>query len=213
MMAECMERRPHVEDLALVRAALEKARVPVTDPLLDFHRVFAGYVIDAYGDEGILGLIHREVCIQSAVRPMAVTAYRSRKDGSWSVACADLHASYEMFLKPDGTFFANGPVASSYFMYTEQNALAWEFAQRRSARRIQLDARAKEEINRTLLPRLAGRRVEELSDAVSRVFVTEELVVILRGNGYHQGWVAAGCDPVELRGFEPHQRRKKYPQG
>ena len=36
------DRRPYIEDLELVRAALEEAGVPVTEPVLDFHRTFAG---------------------------------------------------------------------------------------------------------------------------------------------------------------------------
>jgi hypothetical protein len=181
------ERRPYVDDLGLVRGALEAAGVLPTEPLLDFHRVFAGYTVDAYGDEGVLGLIHREVCVQSSVRPMEVAAYRG-EDGAW-VACADLHASYEMFLAEDGTFIANGPVASNYFVYTEQCAFAWDFASRRPVRAIMLSHyHADEEIRGVLVPRLASHRVAELSDAVSQVYATADALVIVRRNGFHEAW-------------------------
>jgi hypothetical protein len=192
-------RRPHVDDLGLVRAALESAGVPPTEPLLDFHRAFAGYTMDAYGDEGVLGLIHRQVCVQSAVRPMKVTAYQG-DDGAWAVACADLHVSYEMFLADGGTFIANGPVASSYFMYVEQLAFAWEFASRRPVRAIMLSHyHADEEVRGVLVPRLADHLVAELSDAVSQVYATTDSLVIVRSSGFHDAWATTDGPHGSLR--------------
>ena len=85
------ERRPHVEDLGLVRAAIEEAGLPVTEPVLDFHRTFAGYLTDVWGDEGPLGIIHREVGPQSWFRPMKVGGYLTAETPS--LACADIHMS------------------------------------------------------------------------------------------------------------------------
>jgi hypothetical protein len=214
--AESAQRRPYIEDLGLVRAALEQAGVPVTEPLLDFHREFAGYTVEVGLDEGVLGLIHREVCVQSLVRPMKVGGYLPDSNGEYFVACADMHASYEMFLHLDGTFDSNGPVASSYFMYTEQLAFAWEFAQGGPVRALPLeDLHTDEEIRAVLVPRLAGHRVDALSDAVSQVFRTEAAVVIVRDSGFHQAWVkmdrASGPDgrPPELQGLKLRGRVKE----
>jgi hypothetical protein len=74
------ERRPYVDDLEIVRAALLEAAVPVTEPVLDFHCTFAGYVTDVWGDEGVLGIIHREVGRQSWYQPMKVGGYLNGKN-------------------------------------------------------------------------------------------------------------------------------------
>jgi hypothetical protein len=191
LAAERAQRRPYVEDLGLVRAALAEAGVPVTDPLLDFHREFAGHIVEVGFDEGVLGIIHREVCVQSLVRPMKVGGYLPDWKGRWYVACADLHASYEMFLEPDGTFHSSGAVASSYFAYTEQLAFAWEFAQRHPMKEIPLEGqRADAALRQVIAPRFAGERVEDLSDTFSQVFFTDEAILIVRENGFHQAWVA-----------------------
>ena len=62
---QTLERRPRVEDLGLVRAAIEETGLPVTEPVLDFHQTFAGYMIDVWGEYGPLGIIHPEVVIFS----------------------------------------------------------------------------------------------------------------------------------------------------
>lgn len=40
------DRRPHVEDLKLVRSAIKEAGLPVTEPVLNIHRTFAGYTTE-----------------------------------------------------------------------------------------------------------------------------------------------------------------------
>src|SRR5262249_36054319 len=123
---QTLERRPHVTDMKLVRAAIKAAGLPVTQAVLDFHRTFAGYVVDVWGEEGPLGIIHPKVeACESWCESMEVGGYL--EDDEPMLACADIHMSWEMMIGLDGTFYCNGPESSSYFLWTEQNAYLWEF--------------------------------------------------------------------------------------
>jgi hypothetical protein len=206
-MMATWERRPHIEDLDLVRAALQEANLPVTDPVLDFHRTFAGYVTDVWGDEGVLGIIHREVGGQSWYTPMAVGGYLTGRKPL--LACAEIHMSWEMMIGLDGTFYCNGPEASSYFMWTERSAFLQEFSQARKWEHVPLWLRGNvNELNTVLLPRLKGTRIDELSDRFAQVFVTDDLVVILKGDDHYDAWVVEGADPPELRGLTIRDRTR-----
>jgi hypothetical protein len=188
------ERRPHVEDLRLVRAAIKEAGLPVTEPVLDFHRAFAGYMTEVWGEYGPLGIIHPEVVsIQSWFKPMKVGGYLTAR--SPSLACADIHMSYEMMIDLDGTFHCNGPESSSYFMWTEQCAFLWEFAMTRPWRRLEFvkDAPA---VAGVLAPRLSGCRIDALSDQYGQVYGTERYVVSIGRQGER-------CDVVVAEGELP----------
>jgi hypothetical protein len=194
------ERRPYVEDLGLVRAAIEEASLPVTQPVLDFHRTFAGYITDVCGDKGPLGIIHREVSPHSWFQPMKVGGYLTAHPPS--LACADIHISWEMMIDLDGTFHCNGPESSNYFLWTEQCAFLWEFAQTHRVRRVNLAAES-DELASILLPRLADRRIDALSDEYGQLYATAELVVSVgqQGQRYHV-LVVEGKRPAELSGLE-----------
>src|SRR5262245_44019173 len=103
-MLQTFERRPHVRDLKVVRAAIKAAGLRVTQPVLDFHRTFAGYVVDVWGERGPLGIIHPEVvATESWFKPMQVGGYLTDKKPR--LACADVHMSHEMMIALDGTFY------------------------------------------------------------------------------------------------------------
>jgi hypothetical protein len=146
---------------------------------------------------------------------MKVGGYLPDWKGNWFVACADMHMSYEMFLLPDGTFDSNGRVASSYFMYMEQLAFAWEFAQRGPVRAVPLnERRAVESIKGVLVPRFSSYRIGDLSDSISHVFATDNTVLIVRESGFNQVWVRTDRAygefglPSELDGLEVRSRPK-----
>jgi hypothetical protein len=195
------DRRPHVEDLGLVRAAIEEAGLSVTDPVIDFHRTFAGYMTDVWGEYGPLGIIHREVVsIQSWFKPMKVGGYTTAKPPS--LACADIHMSYEMMIDLDGTFHCNGPESSSYFLWTEQCAFQHEFFEDRRARVLRTNASEKW-LAEVFVPRLATYRIDDLSDHYCQVYATDEFVVSVgqQGHRYHV-LVAEGDLPAELADFQ-----------
>src|SRR5436305_1720925 len=91
------------------------------------------------------------------------------------LACADIHRSWEMMIALDGTFYCNGPESSSYFLWTEQSAFLREFAQQHRLRQLVPEADI-EELAETFLPRLAGHRIDSLSDQYGQVFATEQLL-------------------------------------
>lgn len=202
---QTLERRPHVEDLGLVRAAIEEAGLTVTEPVLDFHQTFAGYMIDVWGEYGPLGIIHSEVTsIQSWFKPMKVGGYLTAK--SPSLACADIHMSYEMMIDLDGTFHCNGPESSSYFLWTEQCAFQQEFFETHRARVLRTAADPKW-LAEVLLPRLTQHRVPELSDEYGQIYASDRFAVSVGQSGerYHV-LVAEGALPAELADI---QRRGK----
>ncbi len=188
-LVQTWERRPHVEDLGLVRAAIEEVGLPVTEPVLDFHRTFAGYMTDVWGERGPLGIIHREPgdASWSWFKPMKVGCYigADGKADAPLLACADVHSSWEMMIALDGTFHCNGPEASSYFMWTEQSAFMWEFSTTRPWRRLQL-ADDPSDVIPVLIARLAGDRIDALSDEYGEVYGTERFAVSV-GHIRHKG--------------------------
>jgi hypothetical protein len=196
---EAWERRPYVDDLGLVRAALEEAGLPVTEPVLEFHHAFAGYLTDVWGDRGPLGVVHREPSARSWFEPMKVGGYLTADPPA--LACADIHVSWEMMINPDGTFRCNGPEASSYFLWTERQAFLWEFERAHRVRRVSLTADP-DELAAVLLPRLADRRIAALSDQYGQVYATDRLVVSVgqEGRRYH-AVVVDGELPPELAGL------------
>ncbi len=205
------KREPYVDDLKLVRAALDEAGVPVTDPVLDFHKTFGGYITDVWGEVGPLGIIHRKVGFQSWYEPMKVGGYLNAKEKSWHLACADIHMSYEMMIDIDGTFYCNGPESSSYFMWTEQCAFVWEFNESHRAQRMQpIEPEAKPgmwhrslgaKLLQTLfLPRLASHRISLLSDQYGAVYATDEwLVTVGCGEQRYNVWTVEGKVPHEFQ--------------
>jgi hypothetical protein len=195
------ERRPYVEDLGLVRAAIEEAGLPVTEPVLDFHRTFAGYITDVWGEEGPLGIIHSKViAIESWFKPMKVGGYLKAKKPY--LACADIHMSWEMMIALDGTFYCNGPESSSYFMWTEQCAFQQEFFETRRARVLRTAA-APEWLAEVFVPRLTRYRIDSLSDQYCQVYAADDFAVSVgqQGQRYHV-LVAEGVLPAELSDFQ-----------
>jgi HEAT repeat protein len=191
------ERGPYVEDLELVRTALERAGVSPTEAALDFHHTFAGYPVFVWGEVGPLGIIHREVQKQSWYKPMEIGGYPK----SGYLACADVHLSWEMMIQTDGTFHCNGPEASSYFLWTETEAFINEFIETRSARRMSLDA-ASDELNDLLVPKLASGRVEELSDQYQQLYVADRWAVLVGHSGdRHDIWIVGDQVPPKLKAF------------
>jgi hypothetical protein len=191
---QTFERRPHVEDLDVVRVAIEAAGLPVTEPVLDFHRTFAGYVVDVWGDRGPLGIVHAEVvAVESWFKPMKVAGYLTGKVPM--LACADIHISWEMMIALDGTFYCNGPEASRYFLWTEQSAFMWDFTMTRPWRRLLFAAHVLD-VAAILAPRLARCRIDELSDQHGQVYGTDRFVVSIG----HEG---GRCDVVIAEGEIP----------
>jgi len=201
---------PSVQDLSLVRAALEEAGVPVTQPVLDFHQTFAGFRTDVWGDTGPLGIIHREVQKCSWFEPMKVGGYLKTDLGEdRSLACADIHISWEMMIGLDGTFYCNGPASTSYFHWTEQGAFFWEFTQNLRARTFIPEGCA-DELAETFLPRLTAHRIDALSDDYSQVYATDQFAVNVCYSGQQYFvWVAEGASPAELTGIHSVTDRRK----
>jgi hypothetical protein len=202
MMAE-WQRQEHVEDLDLVRAALRRARVSVTQAVLDFHETFAGYLTEVWGETGPLGIIHRTVIDQSWYEPMQVGGYLDGK--KTLLACADIHLSWEMMIALDGTFYCNGPEAASYFHWVEQSAYLWEFSTTRAWRSLQ-PAEPEHEVGPRLIERLAGYRQAELCDAYNEVFGCEAFVVSVARDGRRCTiLIAQGEHPDEFADIRPYQ--------
>jgi hypothetical protein len=122
----------------MVREALQREGVPVTDALLDFHQTFAGYVERDGRDEFVYGLLHRQ---PKWLDPLQVDAFQDDESARvWYIACADGHPSYDLRIDQSGIYYTTYcvPRASSFFMLTEQAAFVWEFAKERKGRNAPL---------------------------------------------------------------------------
>jgi hypothetical protein len=194
---QTFERRPHVEDLKVVRAAIKAVGLPVTQPVLNFHRTFAGYMVDVWGERGPLGIIHSEVvAVESWFKPMKVGGYLTARKPM--LACADIHISWEMMIALDGTFYCNGPESSSYFLWTEQSAFLWDFSTTRPWRGL-LFAEETPKVAAILAPRLANYRIDALSDQYGQVFGSDRFAVSIgHGGGRCDVLVADGELPTEF---------------
>jgi hypothetical protein len=195
------ERQPYVENLALVRAAIEEAGLPVTEPVLDFHHTFAGYLTDVWGERGPLGIIHPKiVAIESWSEPMKIGGYlRGKKP---LLACADIHMSWEMMIGLDGTFYCNGPESSSYFMWTEQAAFMWEFSRMHRWRRLRMPLNAKK-VTTVLAARVASFRINALCDDYGQAYGTDRFAVIIGREGERCDVLVIEDElPVDLEGLE-----------
>ena len=192
------ERRPHVEDLELVRAAIEEAGLPVTEPVLDFHRTFAGYMTNVWGEWGPLGIIHQEVvAVESWFEPMKVGGYLPplEPDEEPRLACVDVHMSHEVMIGLDGTFYIRRELSSSYFMWTEQAAFLWDFSVTRPWRRLRFAA-GTSEVSAVLASRLARYRIADLSDQYAQVYGTDRFVAGIGDSGQQ-------CDVLVAHGELP----------
>jgi hypothetical protein len=201
---QIFERRPHVRDLKVVRTAIKAAGLLVTQPVIDFHRTFAGYVVNVWGERGPLGIIHPEVvAIESWFEPMKVGGYLPDEEPLLPgeeplLACADVHMSHEMMIALDGTFYCNkSELSSSYFLWTEQAAFLWDFSMTRPWRRLPFAA-DNSEVAAVLAPRLARYRIDDLSDQYGQVYGTDRFVVGI-GDGGRQ------CDVLVTEGELPEQ--------
>jgi HEAT repeats len=194
---ERLERRPHIDDLGVVRRALEEAGVTATDALLAFHDEFAGYVKPA-PDEFVYGLVH------AAPRWIGALAVETFTDDDMPyVICADGHPSYELCLDLQGVHYTTCrvPRATSFGMMIEQDAFVTAACDGHAVMGASLGLNNdRRELSEVLLPRLAAHLVAEVSDEHGRIYATDELVLehLVHFDSY-QVWVLDGKRPVELR--------------
>lgn len=118
-----LRRHPAVP-VTRVAEAIREAGCPVFDIWLDFHERYAGYEEPMGKDTAIYGIVHTDsywlvpgkVWVKKAV------------NGTWSVACAEAHGSYDFRLYQDGCFrsFDGGGPCETFDVNMEQHALIWE---------------------------------------------------------------------------------------
>ncbi len=195
------DRLPHIDDLDAVASALNRALVPVTQELLDYHRTFAGYLHREGAEWFIFGLVHPS---SYWITPGEVSAWKEAPDSErWFVTCADTHPSHDLRLDQFGVFYASGSrCASSFFLRFEQIALIdWEFSRNRTVRRVPLWLfNDRDVLLNRWHQRLEGRCNRELSDEYSQIYATGELVVY-RWGVYVDAWLAGSKCPEELAGL------------
>jgi hypothetical protein len=152
-------------------------------------------VVDVWGERGPLGIIHPEVVArESWFQPMKVGGYLEGKKPR--LACADVHMSHEMMIGLDGTFYCNrSELSSSYFLWTEQTAVLWDFSMTRPWRRL-LFAADNREVAAVLAPRLARYRIDDLSDQYGQVYGTDRFAVGIGDRGRQ-------CDVLVAEGELP----------
>jgi hypothetical protein len=193
---QTLERRPHVEDLAVVRDALLRNGVPAKDPFLEFHGALAGYVEPAYKDEFVYGIVHWESYWYGPLAPLS----REHR-GIWRVAYADAHPSYELEIDENGVMYqgVRNKTAASFVSFIEQHAFIEEFWNagpvRSHVAKVPLDAAAE------LRDRLELFRVSELCDGVATVWATPGWRLLATGSVDWRLWMRPEAPIGELAPF------------
>src|SRR5262245_28545692 len=164
---QSLERRSHVEDIAVVRDALLRNGVPAKDAFLELHGALAGYVEPAGKDEFVYGIVHVESYWYGSLTPDAY-----EHNGLWYITYADAHPSYERQVDENGVMYQEGGArrASSYVSLIEQHAFIAEFWNSGPAclRYVNVPSSAAIDLREHLEP----HRARELSDGIATVWAT-----------------------------------------
>lgn len=150
----------------LVRHLLAQHEVPAKDAFLEFHAALAGYVEPAGNDELVYGIVHPQSHWHGSLAPAA-----DERRGTWFVAYADCHPSYEREMDERGLLYQEGGAvrATSFRVLVEQHAFIWDFWRSGPASREIVRAPA-DDVAEMVFARLEQFQVRDLCDRVSTIW-------------------------------------------
>ena len=178
-----LPRRLALRDRAALEAAFHEADVSPLEPIIDFQMTFGGYT-EQYGlNTFVWGIIHDQPGPDSAFERNRLSVERDDEEpGSYFVTCADCHMSDHWFLDSRGALYwcFAPPLASSFAVKIERDAVAWELSQR-SIRRLQPSV-PEAEFAAVLVPLIQEGRIEEASDQYESLYLHRGVYAVVKGN-------------------------------
>lgn len=106
-----------------VERILADNEYPCLQEWLDFHERFSGYVESFGQDRAVWGLAHESPLWMDA---FSVELEYDKRDGVFEIACADVHPSYNYFLRDSGEFL--GFPSESFEIYVERKSVGYFFS-------------------------------------------------------------------------------------
>ena len=106
-----------------VERILSDNEYPCLQEWLDFHERFSGYVESFGQDRAVWGLAHESPVWMDA---FSVELEYDKRDGVVEIACADVHPSYNYFLRDSGEFL--GFPSESFEIYVERKSVGYFFS-------------------------------------------------------------------------------------
>lgn len=177
-----LRRWPFVQDDNIVIQALEAEGIPITEPLLAFHRTFAGFVAGSLTYPIVYGLVHPNPKYFS---PLTASAFD--EGGIWYVSCADMYPFSSHDLDQYGRFYGGdtceSPTVSSFFLKIEQDAFIYAFCRETGARMLRLYEMTEEAVS-LLIDRVSDKKIASLSDEYSQILADEKTAVWHCGGKY-----------------------------
>ena len=167
-----LPRWPALRERAALEAAFHEAGVPPLEPVIDFQITFGGYG-QQYGLNTFLwGIIHDQPDPDSPFERNRLSVEPDEDEpGNYFVTCANCHMSDLWFLDSRGELYwcFAPPVASSFAVKIERDAVAWEL-RHGSIRRLQPSV-PEAEFAALLVPLVEEGRIEEASDQYESLYL------------------------------------------
>jgi hypothetical protein len=200
-----LEREPAIIDEEQVIAAMERAKLPVFEPVVQFQIDYGGY-IEWYGfNDFHWGILHHKPEPESFLTANEI-AFDS-EDGEYFITCADCHLSDHWTLDSKGSLYWCGYFkASSFDLKIERDAFVASLGMLGKRSRLQFDAEAKEVIE-ILTPRLHENLIAEASDNYQALYLKDNLYVAVDfKHGDLMAFLFGEETPAVLRDLSFHRK-------
>jgi len=168
-----LAREPALRDRIALENAFHAAGVPPLNAIIDFQMTFGGYV-QHYGlNTFVWGIIHERPDPNSAFERNRLTVESDDEEpGNYFITCANCHASDHWFLDAKGQLYwcFSPPLASSFAVKIERDAVAWELLRQHQLQRL-VPSVSDSEFIAMLVPLIEQGRIDEASDQYESLFL------------------------------------------
>ena len=168
-----LEREPAIIDRDKITVALEKAGVPIFQPIVEFQIAYGGY-IEWYGfNDFHWGILHHNPEPDSFLEPNEIDFYS--EDDEYYITCANCHRSDTWALDSKGKLYWCGYFkALSFEKKLERDAFVRELDSFGKVNRIRFEAPEKDVVE-ILVPRLQDGIISEASDDYQALYLKDNV--------------------------------------
>ena len=178
-----LAREPALRDRIALENAFHAAGVPPLNAIIDFQMTFGGYVQHHGLNTFVLGIIHERPDPDSFFERNRLTIESDDEEpGNYFITCANCHASDHWFLDAKGQLYwcFSPPLASSFAIKIERDAVQWELRQHQLQRLV--PSVSDSEFIAMLVPLIEQGRIEEASDQYESLFLHRGVYAAVSGN-------------------------------